>query len=85
MLQVDPGAAPWVSSAPFSGQRRTMNTMQPPETIEIETDKVGCDGGTDPAAGHPMVYLTVDATGKVDCPYCGRRYVRRPGARGGDH
>jgi uncharacterized Zn-finger protein len=58
-----------------------MNAMQPPETIEIETDKVGCDGGTDPAAGHPLVYLTVDATGKVDCPYCGRRYIRRTGAK----
>jgi len=44
-------------------------------------DEVGCDGGPDPAAGHPLVYLTVDATGKVDCPYCGRRYIRRAGAR----
>jgi uncharacterized Zn-finger protein len=58
-----------------------MNTMQPPETIEIETDKVGCAGGDDPAAGHPLVYLTVDAAGKVDCPYCGRRYIRRAGAK----
>ena len=54
--------------------------MEPPETIEIESSKVACDGGGDPVAGHPRVYLTVDATGKVDCPYCGRRYIRRAGA-----
>ncbi len=58
--------------------------MQPPETIEVETDRVGCDGGGG-ALGHPLVYLTMDAAGKVDCPYCGRRYIRREGAGGGEH
>jgi uncharacterized Zn-finger protein len=25
--------------------------------------------------GHPKVYLDVQRTGQVDCPYCGTRYV----------
>jgi uncharacterized Zn-finger protein len=58
--------------------------MQPPETIEVETDRIGCDGGGGPL-GHPLVYLTLDAAGKVDCPYCGRRYIHREGTGGGEH
>jgi len=57
--------------------------MQPPETVEVETDKVGCDGNG--PLGHPMIYLTLDATGRVDCPYCGRRFVLRKGKESGAH
>ena len=52
--------------------------MQPAEIIEVQSDKVGCDGGGG-ALGHPLIYMTIDASGKVDCPYCGRRYIRREG------
>ena len=48
--------------------------MEPPEIITIDEDSVGCDGG---ALGHPKVYLNLDASGQIDCPYCGRRFVRR--------
>ena len=54
--------------------------MKPPEIIETDKDRVGCDGG-DGALGHPLVYLTMDASGKVDCPYCGRRFIRRYSAK----
>jgi uncharacterized Zn-finger protein len=57
--------------------------MKPPEIIEVDKDRVGCDGGKGPL-GHPLVYLTMDNSGKVDCPYCGRRFIRRTGSRGGD-
>ena len=57
--------------------------MKPPEVIETDKDRVGCDGG-EGALGHPLVYLTMDASDKVDCPYCGRRYVRRAVAKGGE-
>ncbi len=57
--------------------------MQPPEIIEVDRDRIGCDGG-DGALGHPLVYLTMDNSGKVDCPYCGRRFIRRPGANAGE-
>jgi uncharacterized Zn-finger protein len=52
--------------------------MQPTEIIEVKGDKVGCDGGGG-ALGHPLIYMTFDDTGQVDCPYCGRRYIRRGG------
>ncbi|MBM3482001.1 MAG: zinc-finger domain-containing protein [Alphaproteobacteria bacterium] len=54
--------------------------MQAPETIEVENLNVGCDGGGGPL-GHPMVYLSLEAKGEVDCPYCGRRYVLKRGAK----
>ena len=51
--------------------------MEPPETITVKTPTVGCDGGGGPL-GHPKVYLTLDGSGKIDCPYCGRRYQLDP-------
>lgn len=52
----------------------------PLETVMIDTPTVCCDGAgrganITPALGHPLVFLTVDKSGEVDCPYCGRRYV----------
>ncbi len=55
--------------------------MDPHEIIEVETATVGCDGGNG-EFGHPLVYLTMDKRGAVDCPYCGRRFVLKTGARG---
>ncbi|MGQ0663971.1 MAG: zinc-finger domain-containing protein [Pseudomonadota bacterium] len=57
---------------------------QPPETIEVETATVECDGGG--ALGHPLVYLNLGREGRVECPYCDRLFVLKPGAgRGGGH
>ena len=57
--------------------------MQPPETIEVETRVVACDGGN-AALGHPRVYLNMGDQSFVECPYCDRRFVLKPGAGGGD-
>jgi uncharacterized Zn-finger protein len=54
--------------------------MQPTETIQVETETVGCDGGGG-ALGHPLVYLTLDKAGQAGCPYCGRRFVLKEGAK----
>ena len=51
--------------------------MQPVETIEVDEDRVACDGGGG-ALGHPRVFLNLGHDGRIDCPYCGRRFVRRP-------
>jgi len=51
--------------------------VQAPETSEVDTDTVACDG--DGPLGHPRVFLPVGAGSAVECPYCGRRYVRRAG------
>lgn len=56
--------------------------MQAPETIEVETRVVACDGGN-AALGHPRVYLNMGDEKFVECPYCDRRFVLKPGAGGG--
>jgi uncharacterized Zn-finger protein len=57
--------------------------MQPPETLQVETRDVCCDGGGG-ALGHPAVYLTMAEAeagqSRIDCPYCGRRFVLKEGA-----
>ncbi|MBM3586168.1 MAG: zinc-finger domain-containing protein [Alphaproteobacteria bacterium] len=47
------------------------------ETIEVTSAKVACDGG---ALGHPRVFLDLSVHGRIDCPYCGRRFVLARGA-----
>ena len=54
--------------------------MQPTETILVETSTVGCDGGGG-ALGHPLVYLTLDGEGQVECPYCARIFKLKEGAK----
>lgn len=62
----------------------TAKVALPSEVIEVESDSVGCDGGGGPL-GHPLVYLPVGAEGVVECPYCSRRFVRKPGAKPAGH
>lgn len=49
---------------------------EPAELMCVDSNEVACDGG-DPVLGHPNVYLRIGSDGYVDCPYCGRRFVRR--------
>jgi uncharacterized Zn-finger protein len=46
-----------------------------PETILIEEPIIACDGGG--ATGHPLVYLNLGEKPAIECPYCGRRFVRK--------
>jgi uncharacterized Zn-finger protein len=54
--------------------------MEPPEIREVETAEVACDGGGGPL-GHPRIYLNMGDKRHVDCPYCGRRFVLKAGAK----
>ena len=67
---------------PMSQPAQTLSSAQPqpPETIQVDTGKVGCDGGGG-ALGHPLVYLPIGESGSTDCPYCGRRFVLKGGHR----
>jgi len=51
--------------------------MQPFETIYVMESVAACNGGGG-ALGHPLVYLNLAATGKVECPYCSRLFIRGP-------
>lgn len=55
--------------------------VQPLETIVVEEQRVACDGGG--ILGHPKVYLNLGPKGRVECPYCGRLYVLKAGAKTG--
>ncbi len=54
--------------------------MEPTEVITVDTATVGCDGGGG-ALGHPLVYLNMGGDGRIDCPYCSRRFVLKQGAK----
>ena len=55
--------------------------MEPPEIIDVDEPVVRCDGGGG-ALGHPAVYLNMGEKTEIDCPYCGRRFVLKKGAKG---
>ena len=52
--------------------------VEAPEIIEVDTRRVSCDGGGG-ALGHPRVYLEMGDENFVECPYCDRRFVLKPG------
>ena len=54
--------------------------MEPVETIEVDSPQVVCDGGGG-ALGHPRVFLNMGEKNEIDCPYCGRRFVLKKGAK----
>lgn len=54
-------------------------TIEAPEVVEVETTRVACDGGVG-ALGHPRVWLTMNAEGFVECPYCDKKFILKPGA-----
>lgn len=58
--------------------------MDAPETIETDSRTVACDGGKG-ALGHPRVYLNMGEKDRIQCPYCGRMYVLKAGAKAAAH
>ena len=46
------------------------------EVIYVDSKTAVCDGGG--VLGHPRVFLAIDASGEVECPYCSRRFVYAP-------
>jgi uncharacterized Zn-finger protein len=54
------------------------------ETVEVTSTRVACDGGPS-TNGHPKVYLTLSREGQIECPYCGKRFVLKAGAKAEVH
>jgi uncharacterized Zn-finger protein len=50
-----------------------------PEIVDTDLTRVACDGGGG-ALGHPKVYLEMGDENFVECPYCDKRFVLKPGA-----
>jgi len=56
--------------------------IEAPETEEVTTSRVACDGGKE----HPRVWLQIPAeTRFVECPYCDKKFVLAEGADAGHH
>ena len=47
------------------------------EVLYVDSRTAVCDGGGG-ALGHPRVFLAIDGSGEVECPYCSRRFVYAP-------
>ena len=49
------------------------------EVVDTNTLHVACDGGDNPALGHPRIYLDINPDkGRIACPYCSREFVYKP-------
>ncbi len=55
-------------------------TIEAPETVEVEDTVVSCEGAGG-VLGHPRVFLNMGEKGWVECPYCDRKFVLKPGAK----
>jgi uncharacterized Zn-finger protein len=51
------------------------------EVIFVDSRTAVCDGGVG-VLGHPRVFLAIDESGEVECPYCSRRFVYAPDKAG---
>jgi uncharacterized Zn-finger protein len=58
-------------------------TTDAPEVEEVTTRHVHCDG-RGAALGHPRVYYYIGEKGYVDCGYCDKRFVLKPGYEDAD-
>jgi uncharacterized Zn-finger protein len=47
------------------------------EVIYVDSRTAVCDGGGG-ALGHPRVFLAIDDSNEVECPYCSRRFIFSP-------
>ncbi len=55
-------------------------SIDAPETEEVTKSRIACDGGK---GGHPRVWLQIaPKQGWVECPYCDKKFVLKPGADG---
>ncbi len=58
--------------------------MKPNEIQYVTETRVACDGGSDPS-GHPRVFLNLGKDGTTECPYCGKKFVLKEGAKAHAH
>ena len=54
-----------------TGQNQSVAASQ---VIYTNESRVACNGGGG-ALGHPQVWLTVGADGRVTCPYCSNLFI----------
>ena len=45
------------------------------DTVHIDSLEVQCEGPS-AALGHPRIYLNLGKKNEIDCPYCGKKFIR---------
>lgn len=42
--------------------------------VYVDQPVVSCDGNGE-GSGHPLIYLNLEESGEVVCPYCSRKFI----------
>jgi len=69
----DDHTAKWMQSTDKKSPMELINEVPP---ITVDARVVACEGGMDPALGHPIEYISLDGRSPAVCKYCGLRYVQ---------
>lgn len=48
--------------------------LTPQDRVVVAHRHVSCDGGADPALGHPRIWMKIEDR-EVTCPYCSKTFV----------
>nr|XP_024362848.1 NADH dehydrogenase [ubiquinone] iron-sulfur protein 6, mitochondrial-like [Physcomitrium patens]PNR29326.1 hypothetical protein PHYPA_028018 [Physcomitrium patens] len=67
--------AKWMQNT--ENKKSPMELIQEVPPIDVDARIAACEGGTDPALGHPIEYISLDGVGPHVCKYCGLRYNQR--------
>ncbi|CAK9218132.1 unnamed protein product [Sphagnum jensenii] len=70
----DDHTAKWMQS---TDKKSPMELISEVPVIEVDARVVACEGGRDPALGHPIEYICLDGDHPAVCKYCGLRYSLR--------
>ncbi|KAG0584803.1 hypothetical protein KC19_3G235600 [Ceratodon purpureus] len=65
--------AKWMQNTEKKSPMELIDEVPP---IKVDARVVACEGGTDPALGHPIEYISLDGEGPHVCKYCGLRYFQ---------
>jgi NADH dehydrogenase (ubiquinone) Fe-S protein 6 len=65
--------AKWMTNFDEKSPMELINEVPP---IEVGARIVACEGGRDPALGHPVEYICLDLPQPNTCKYCGLRYIQ---------
>lgn len=50
--------------------------MMSKEIVYVSNEKVFCNGDNT-LLGHPTIYLTIDSTNEILCPYCSKIFKKK--------
>ena len=73
----DPRSLRFMDKTKETNEKWAMELIANIPPIVVNTRVVACHGGSNPALGHPKVYINLDSYEPVTCIYCGLQYMYR--------